>query len=76
MGEDDMLHWGEHLHWGTFGGEWLMILLWISVVALLIWGVITITKSTSRSMTGSEKSQPLDIVKERYAKGEITKEEF
>jgi len=57
--------------WWAFGGI-SMMLLWIGVVILVIWGVMKIARSN-----GSEtKSDALDIAKERYAKGEISKEEF
>jgi putative membrane protein len=74
--EVNMWHWGEHMHWGIFEGEWLMILLWLAVAALLIWGIITISKNTGRSSATLERQKPIDIAKERYAKGEITREEF
>ncbi len=49
-----------------------MILLWIGIIVLIAWIVIKIAKSS-----GTEsKSNALDIAKERYAKGEISKEEF
>ncbi len=57
--------------WWAFGGI-SMMLLWIGVIILVIWGVMKIAGSS-----GSEtKSDALNIAKERYAKGEIAKEEF
>ncbi len=57
--------------WMMFGGIWL-ILFWGGIIALIVWGVKKVTERSSR--TGNQS--PLDIAKERYAKGEITKEEF
>ena len=57
--------------WWAFGGI-SMMLLWIGVVILVIWGVMKIARSNGRET----KSDALDIAKERYAKGEISKEEF
>ena len=58
-----------------FGGCW-MIIVWIVIIGLIVWGVIALTRRAgSRSETGTNRS-PLDIARERYAKDEITKEEF
>jgi putative membrane protein len=58
-----------------FLGGW-MILIWVVIVGLIVWGVVTLVRhSGSRPDRGSNRT-PLDIAKERYAKGEITKEEF
>lgn len=61
-----------------FGGIF-MILFW----GLVIWAIITLVKGVS---TGNEccnqghckenRSDAVDILRKRYAKGEITKEEF
>ena len=57
--------------WMAFGGIW-MVVFWGGLIALIVWGV---KKLTERG--GSEhKSSPLDIARERYARGEIAKEEF
>ena len=58
--------------WG-FGGGWMLI-IWIIIIGLIVWGVIALIRYTSQG-TG-EKRQPLGIAKERYAKGEISKEEY
>ena len=49
-----------------------MILFWIVIVALIAWGITTIVKHNRHDTT----SHALDIAKERYAKGEISKEEY
>jgi putative membrane protein len=58
-----------------FGGGW-MIIVWIVIIGLIVWGVIAlIRRGGSQSESGSNRS-PLDTAKERYAKGEISKEQF
>jgi putative membrane protein len=57
--------------WWAFGGI-SMMLLWIGVIILVIWGVMKIAGSSD----SETKSDALNIAKERYAKGEIAKEEF
>jgi putative membrane protein len=53
--------------WWVFG-----VVFWGGLIALIVWGVARLTK---RGDTAS-KRDPLDIAKERYAKGEISKKEF
>ncbi len=69
---------------GFFGiGMLVMVLFWVAVIGGGIWLVMTLARggqgqSASRSLTtGAPAGQtPLDILKARYAKGEITKEQF
>ena len=58
-----------------FFGGW-MIIVWVVIIALIIWGVVALVRRGSSTPDTSQKRDPLDIAKERYAKGEITKEEF
>jgi putative membrane protein len=60
---------------GYFFGGW-MIIVWIIVIGLIVWGVIALTRYASRGSNSGERRSPLDIARERYARGEITKEEF
>jgi len=70
---------GPGTHWG-YGGGWLgMIFMGLFWVALIVGIVFLIRWMVSGNMgqrgTPSEDS-PLDILKKRYARGEIKKEEF
>lgn len=58
-----------------FGGAW-MIIVWVVIVGLIIWGVIALVKHTGSGSSSGSNRKPMDIAEERYAKGEITKEEF
>lgn len=67
-------------YWGGFGG-WgifnyiLMLAFWILVIV----GIVFLIKYLIVHSSGQQKSSgenPLDILKRRYAKGEISKEEF
>jgi putative membrane protein len=61
----------EGFHWFGFGGLW-MFLIWGAVIAFIVWAVIKLTKRDNFV----SKINHIDIAKERYAKGEISKEEF
>lgn len=63
--------WDYGTGWWAFGG-FFMILFWVGVVALIAWAVMKVARGSS----SESKSDALDIAKERYAKGEISKEEF
>ena len=54
-------YWGMHLVWWVF---WVILILWIFATPYNIPGQRT------------KNDSPLDILKKRFAKGEITKEEF
>ena len=57
--------------WMAFGGIWMLI-FWGGLVALIVWGI---TRLSGQSRP-AQKQYPLDIAKERYVKGEISREEF
>ncbi len=57
--------------WMAFGGLWMLI-FWGGLIALIVWGI---TRLSGRNSSAS-KRDPLDVAKERYAKGEISREEF
>ena len=63
--------WGAGSMIGWFGGGVMMIVFWVLFIALIVWVVREVSGKNARS-----SSQALDILKERYAKGEIDKEEF
>jgi len=57
--------------WWIFGGFWMLI-FWGGLIALIVWGI---KKLTERGDTAS-KHDPLDVAKGRYARGELSREEF
>ena len=71
-----MWEWHEGMHWGfAFGGFWI-VLFWAALIAFVVWVVKKLTERKDVHIDTTITTKPLDIIKERYAKGEITKEEF
>ena len=65
-------HWG-YPGWGMMGlGIILMILFWGVIIGLVVWGV----RHYRRNNCQASGNSALDIVKARYARGEINREQF
>ncbi len=63
-----------------FGGWWFMPIFFILFWGLVIWGIVALVRGLSGSK-GSGPAPPtadsaLDILKRRYARGELNKEEY
>ena len=67
---------GNAFDGGALGGIWMIggLLVMIGAVVLIVWAI----SSASRGGSNREAERPsaLDILRERYARGEITQEEF
>jgi putative membrane protein len=66
----------DHGGWRN-NGWWIimpimMVIFWGGVFGLIVWGIRQFTRDRDRDRVRS----PLDIAKERLARGEISKEEF
>jgi len=59
------------------GFLFVMIMVWILIIALIIWAVVAATRSPGKpDPLEPSKNSALDILKQRYARGEIDKQEF
>ncbi len=64
--------WGAHEGmgwWMLLGGLW-MVLFWAILIGAIAWTVSRLARA------GDADRNPLEIAKERYARGEISGEEF
>jgi len=60
-----------------WGHGWYGWIFWVVIIGLIIWAIIAITNRGAREdHTLSSGESALDILKKRYAEGEISKEEF
>ena len=67
-----MMWWNGNGDWMWFGGI-MMIIFWVAVILLVVW---LVRRMSGQGMGMSRNSDALSIAKERYAKGEISHEEF
>ena len=57
-----------------WGGMWFGWVFWIIIIGLVVYAIVRATTGRQQSQSSNETS--LDILKKRYAQGEITKEQF
>ncbi|HPL98258.1 MAG TPA: SHOCT domain-containing protein [Smithellaceae bacterium] len=63
----------DMMGWGFGYGGMFMWLIFLVVLAVAIYFIVVVAKNKN---LGGTNETPLEILKKRYAKGEITKEEF
>jgi putative membrane protein len=65
---------GDHMDWDD-GGVWVMFgmmtIFWVGMIALGWWAIASYNRHHE-----SASQSPLDVVRHRYARGEINAEEF
>ena len=69
--------WGMMGPWmmGGYGGMWLMPILMVVFWGLIIWGIVALVRfGVSNSCKHNETA--IEILKTRYAHGEISKQEY
>jgi len=61
--------------WMVFGGIW-MVVFWGAIIALIVWGITRLAGRGGSKPEARGRPGALDIARERYARGEISREEF
>ena len=55
----------------------LMLLFWTGVVGLVVWAIVALARRYGPgSTTSPSRGDPIDVAKERYARGEIDRAQF
>lgn len=68
-----MMHdWGWGGSGGMYFGSLLMVLFWVLVVL----GIVALARWLFYAQGAGSGKRPLEILKERYARGEITREQY
>jgi putative membrane protein len=67
-----MMGWGYGWGWG---GAIMMVVFWVAIIVALV-ALIRWLWTSGHGKGAAAGQSPLDILKARYAKGEINKEEF
>ena len=69
-------HEGIHECGGWHVGAIIMLVLLLVIVGLVVWGVMTLVKHSASASKSTGEQDALDIAKRRYARGDISKEQF
>ncbi len=72
--------WGHGWDWGwghMLGGGLMMILFWGGIILVIVFAVRALGGGSSQGATPAEsRNKALEILQERFARGEIDKDEF
>ncbi|NJE76143.1 hypothetical protein E3E37_04295 [Thermococcus sp. ES12] len=70
--------WHEMMGFGYFGifGAIFMLLFWVLIIAGVVWFVKWLVEQGSGGSAGTSKRRALEILDEKYARGEIDDEEY
>lgn len=78
-------NWGQMMDgswgWGGMMGGLGMVAFWVLVIALVVWAVQSLAGNRGRQQppagpAGGERPSALEILQARYARGEVSREEY
>lgn len=55
--------------WGMTLGSWIWMLVWVAALLLMVWLIVAGGRT-------EQPEDPLELLRSRYARGEITEDEF
>jgi putative membrane protein len=67
---------GPHMFGWGWGFGLMPLLFWVVLIVLIVGLVRASTRRTATGDTGAGRPKGLDILEERYAKGEIQRDEY
>ena len=64
--------------WGWGGGFWMLggLLLMIGVIVLVVWAVTNLSRPGHATTRDPSRPTPNEILRERFARGEISEQDF
>jgi len=57
-------------------GMIFMVLFWVALIVLVVWGVGVVARGGYQSPKNEDNPSPLEIASQRYARGEISRQEY
>ena len=63
-------------HDGFMGGIWYGWIFWLLILIVIGWGIVNQMNKNKRDIKSPQQESAINILKKRYAQGEINKEEF
>jgi putative membrane protein len=73
-----MMHWWFYNGWWSAAGPWMMLMMLVFWAAVIV-GIVLLVKwlvEQPTASTGTRRQSPLDILNERYARGELTPDQY
>lgn len=71
-----MWHGVDGMGWWMLWGAFMMLLFWGGLIALAVWAVRSFTGDGRGGGNTANDNRALTVAEERYARGEISREEF
>ena len=65
--------------WGPMGWGSFMPVIWLVVLGLIVWAIVSAMRGPSRNVLGGPsggRPNAIEALKERYARGDISREEY
>ena len=71
-----MMGWGNHGYGMGGVGGFVMIIFWVLIIVGVVLVIRYFTTGHTRGRSSPDANDPLQVLRERYARGEIDTEEF